>query len=129
MLMTASLGFDRKKRRHAVIMDLPKTTPPKMKTAKKMKNVQSQTKIKLHQLMRKILARCLYSSLEPLQQRKHPCNRSHQTKSKTYSFKGWRNKMTQNCLCKSRSTKTLRFCTDERKQNNPSLNCFRFHLA
>jgi hypothetical protein len=40
-----------------------------MKTAKKMSNVQSQTKIKLHQLIRKILARYLYSSLDPLQQK------------------------------------------------------------
>jgi len=40
-----------------------------MKTAKKMKNDQSQTKIKLHQLNRKILARYLYSSLDPLQQK------------------------------------------------------------
>jgi hypothetical protein len=40
-----------------------------MKTAKKMKNDQSQTKIKLHQLNRKILARYLYSSLNPLQQK------------------------------------------------------------
>jgi hypothetical protein len=47
----------------------PKTTSPKMKTAKKMKNDQSQTKIKLHQLNRKILARYLYSSLDPLQQK------------------------------------------------------------
>ena len=49
-------------------MDLPKTTSPKMKTAKKMKNVQSQAKIKLHQLIRKILARYLYNSLDALQQ-------------------------------------------------------------
>jgi hypothetical protein len=41
-----------------------------MKTAKKLSNVQSQTKIKLHQLIRKILARCLYSSLDTLQQKK-----------------------------------------------------------
>jgi hypothetical protein len=34
-----------------------------------MNNVQSQTKIKLHQLIRKILARYLYSSLDPLQQK------------------------------------------------------------
>ena len=40
-----------------------------MKTAKKMKNDQSQTKIKVHQLNRKILARYLYSSLDPLQQK------------------------------------------------------------
>ena len=33
-----------------------------------MKNVQSQAKIKLHQLIRKILARYLYNSLDPLQQ-------------------------------------------------------------
>ena len=46
----------------------PKTTSPKMKTAKKMKNVQSQAKIKLHQLIRRILARYLYNSLDPLQQ-------------------------------------------------------------
>ena len=39
-----------------------------MKTAQKMNNVQSPTKIKLHQLIRKILARYLYSSLDPLQQ-------------------------------------------------------------
>ena len=42
-----------------------------MKTAKKMNNVQSQTKIKLHQLIRKILARYLYSSLDPLQRKKN----------------------------------------------------------
>ena len=40
-----------------------------MKTAKEMNNVQSQTKIKLHQLIRKIFARYLYSSLDPLQQK------------------------------------------------------------
>ena len=36
-----------------------------MKTAKEMNNVQSQAKTKLHQLIRKILARYLYSSLDP----------------------------------------------------------------
>ena len=40
-----------------------------MKTAKKMKNDQSQAKVKLHQLIRKILARYLYNSLDPLQQK------------------------------------------------------------
>jgi hypothetical protein len=35
-----------------------------------MNNVQSQTKTKLHQLIRKILARFLYSSLDPLQQKR-----------------------------------------------------------
>ena len=67
--MIASLGFDQKKQRHAVIINLPKTTSLKMKTAQKMNNVQCQTKTKLHQLIRKILARCLYSSLDPLQQK------------------------------------------------------------
>ena len=105
-----------KKRRHAVIMDLPKTTSPEMKTAKKMNNVQSQTKIKLHQLIRKILARYLYSSQDPLQRKKHPCSRSRQTKTKTYSFKLWRNKIRKNCLLKSRSTKTLRLCKN-REEN------------
>jgi hypothetical protein len=69
-----------------------------MKTAKKMNNVQSQTKIKLHQLIRKILARYLYSGLDPLQQRKHPCNGSRQTKTKTYSLKKWRNRITKKLL-------------------------------
>jgi hypothetical protein len=78
-----------------------------MKTAKKMNNVQSQTKIKLHQLARKILARCLYSSLDPLQQKKHPCSRSRQTNGKIYSFKIWRNKMTKNCLCKIKINKNV----------------------
>jgi hypothetical protein len=41
-----------------------------MKTTKKVNNVQSQTQIKLHQLIRKILARYLYSSLDPLQRKK-----------------------------------------------------------
>ena len=62
--------FNRGSRWHTVNMDLPKTTSPKMKTTKKMNNVQSQTKIKLHQLIRKILARYLYSSLDPLQRKK-----------------------------------------------------------
>ena len=61
--------FNRGSRWHTVNMDLPKTTSPKMKTTKKMNNVQSQTKIKLHQLIRKILARFLCSSLDPLQQK------------------------------------------------------------
>jgi hypothetical protein len=37
-----------------------------------MNNDQRETKIKLHQLTRKILARRLYSSLDPLQQKKKP---------------------------------------------------------
>ena len=40
-----------------------------MKTAKEMNTVQSQTEIKLYQLIRKIFARYLYSSLDPLQQK------------------------------------------------------------
>ena len=104
MRMTAPLGFDRGSRRRAVNMDLPKTTSPKMKTAKEMNNVQSQTKIKLHQLIRKIFARYLYSSLDPLQQRKHPRSRSRQTKTKTYSFKIWRNRMTIKLLIRRRQS-------------------------
>jgi hypothetical protein len=69
-----------------------------MKTAKKMNNDQSQTKIKLHQLIRKILARYLYSSLDPLQRKKQPCSRSRQTKTKTYSFKIWRDKIVKKLL-------------------------------
>ena len=40
-----------------------------METAKEMNNVQSQIKIKFHQLIRKISACYLYSSLDPLQQK------------------------------------------------------------
>jgi hypothetical protein len=35
-----------------------------------MNNVQSQTKTKLHQLIRRILARFLYNSLDPLQHKR-----------------------------------------------------------
>jgi hypothetical protein len=67
-----------------------------MKTAKEINTVQSQTKIKLYQLIRKIFACYLYSSLDPLQQKKHPRSRSRQTKTKTYSYKIWRNKKEMN---------------------------------
>jgi hypothetical protein len=127
--MIASLGFDRKKRRHAVIMDLPKTTSLKMKTAPKMNNVQSQTKIKLHQLIRKILARSLYSSLDPLRLKKQPCSRSHQSKSKTYSFKIWRNKMTKKLLMQNQNQQKRCDSIGNEKKTNPSPNCFRFNLA
>ena len=40
-----------------------------MKTAKEMNNVQSQITIKLHQLIRRVFVRYLYSSLDPLQQK------------------------------------------------------------
>ena len=54
-------------------MDLPKTTLSKKKTAKEMNNAQNQIKINLRQLVRKISACYLYSSLvssqeTPLQQ-------------------------------------------------------------
>ena len=68
--MTASLGFDRKKattRRH---YGLTQNYVAENENSKEMNNVQSQTKIKLHQIIRKILARYLYSSLDPLQRKK-----------------------------------------------------------
>ena len=97
-------------------MDLPKTTSPKMKTAKKMNNVQSQTKIKLHQLIRKILARYLYSSLNLLQQKNTLAADHAEQKPKLTVLKYGVIKSQKNCLLKSRSTKTLRLCTN-RKEN------------
>ena len=57
-----------------------------MKTAKEMNNVQSQTKIKLHQLIRKIFARYLYSSLDPLQQKKTPLQQITPNKNQNLQF-------------------------------------------
>jgi len=95
-------------------MDLPKTTTPKMKTAKEMNTFQSHTKIKLYQLIRKIFARYLYSSLDPLQQTKKNLAADH-TKQKpklTVLKYGLIESKKKNCLLKSRSTKTLRLCKD-----------------
>ena len=57
-----------------------------MKTAQKMNNVQSQTEIKLHQLIRKILARYLNSSLDPLQQKKTPLQQITPNKNQNLQF-------------------------------------------
>ena len=48
-----------------------------MKTAKEMNTLQRQTKIKLYQLIRKIFARYLYSSLDPLQRKKNTLAADH----------------------------------------------------
>ena len=87
---------------------------------KKMNNCQSQTKIKLHQLIRKILDRYLYSSLESLQRKKtHMQQITPNKKNKTYSFKMGHNKITkENCLLKSRSTKTLRLCKNRKQKQS-----------
>jgi hypothetical protein len=60
-----------------------------------MNNCQSQTKIKLHQLIRKILDRYLYGSVDPLQRKKktHMQQITPNKKNKTYSFKIGHNKI------------------------------------
>ncbi len=88
-----------------------------MKTAKKMNNVQRQPKIKLHQLTRKILARRLYSSLDPLQQKKKTlaADLAKQMAKSTVLKYGVINSK-KNVYAKSRSTKTLRLYKN-RKEN------------
>jgi hypothetical protein len=78
-----------------------------MKPAKKMNNVQSQTKIKLHQLIRKILARYLYSSLDPLQQKNTLAADHAKQKPKLAFLKQGLMKSRKNCLCRSRSRNAL----------------------
>ena len=68
--MTAPLGFDRESRRHAVNIDLPEPMSLTMKTAKDMNNAQSQITIKLHQLIRRVFVRYLYSGFDSLQTKK-----------------------------------------------------------
>ena len=51
-------------------MDLPKTMSLKMKTAKDTNNAQSQITIKLHQLIRRVFVRYLYSGFDSLQTKK-----------------------------------------------------------
>jgi len=47
-----------------------------------MNNCQSQTKIKLHQLIRKILDRYLYGSVDPLQRKKKNTHAADHAKQK-----------------------------------------------
>ena len=82
-------------------------------------------KIKLHQLIRKIMASYLYSSL---QRKKHPCSRSRQTKTKTYSCKLRRNKITKTASLNQNQQQRCDYVRIE-NQTNPLPNCFRFHLA
>ena len=99
-----------------------------MKTAKKMNNVQSQTKIKLHQLIRKILARYLYSSLDPLQ-RKNTLAADHaKQKPKLTVLKYGVIKRQKTAYVNQDQQKRCDYVRIENKPN-PSPNYFRFHLA
>ena len=99
-----------------------------MKTAKKMNNVQSQTKIKLHQLIRKILARYLYSSLDPLQQENTLAADHAKQKPKLTVLKYGVIKRQKTACLHQDQQKRCDYVRIEKKPD-PSPNYFRFLLA
>ena len=100
-----------------------------MKTAKKMKNVQSQAKIKLHQLIRKILARYLYNSLDPLQQKNTLAADHAKQKPKLTVLKYGVIKSQKKTAYLNQDQQKRCDYARIKKKPNPSPNYFRFHLA
>ena len=99
-----------------------------MKTAKEMNNVQSQTKIKLHQLIRKIFARYLYSSLDPLRQ-KNTLAADHAKQKPKLTVLEYDIIKRQKTACINQDQQKRCDYVRIEKKPNPSPNYFRFHLA